>query len=272
MVESFSDRQKSYEDAYDTKIINRVPVIIRCDVRSAHRITRNLERPYCDKFLKIMGQTMLQSVMEMDGAVFAYHFSDEITFVLRNDRSIDDQPWFQNKIQKLGSVSASLNSVNFIKNFFLQDDQPDLDGDVVFDSKVFALPSITETLNHLILRQQNCLKDGISHAAQSELSKRFGKETALSLLYGKKTEEKLELLYDECDIEYDNYYPSSFRRGVACYKVPKLLKTKEGEVTKNKWILDETIPVFALDRNFLSNILYSGHDVFRADRDFINTE
>ena len=53
MIESLEKRQKTYENVYDYKIIRRVPVIIRCDGRSFHRVTKKLSKPFDKKILEI---------------------------------------------------------------------------------------------------------------------------------------------------------------------------------------------------------------------------
>jgi tRNA(His) guanylyltransferase len=270
-MDSFFDRLNSYELVYDFQIINHIPIIIRVNGRNFQRLTKRLIRPYCPNMLNIMGNTMLHSITEIEGAVIGFQYSDEIIFILRNDRSFEDVAWYQNKIQKLTSIVSSIISINFYKNF-LAEDSLDLDGDPVFEVFVFGLPSLNEALNYLVLKQKICMTDAIFRAAQAELINQYGKDKAIKLLHGKKTEEKLELLNSECDINYNEYYPPSFRKGVASYKIPKIIRTKTRDISKNKWILDFDIPDFVLDRNFLSNIIHSGHDVFRIDRDLIVQE
>lgn len=262
-MSDFIERHRSYRDAYDYKIIGRLPILVRTDIRSGHRLLSKLERPYSNRFINLMANTMLQTISEIDGAIFGYHFADEITYVLIPG----DEPWFDNRIQKLSSIISSLTSVNFFK--FMLADNLELDGDVIFDAQVFAVPSLNEVINNLILQQQDCMQGAISLASQSELSKIKGQESAAHYLYGKKTEEKMKLLYSQCDIDFENYYPISYKRGVCAYKTPKIYKSKDGNITRNKWFLDFETPTFVLDRNFVSNILVNGHDIFRAERDLI---
>ena len=266
-MDSLGDRQKTYEHAYDYKIIKRLPLIIRVDGRNFSRVTKHLPRPYSHEMLGLMANTMLHAAMEIEGAIFAYHQSDEITFAIRNDQSLESEPWFQNRIQKVVSIVASIITLSFAKNLFTMDNPPKIVGDAIFDARVFAVPSITEAANNLIFRQQDCSKNAITSAAQAELSKIYGKKHALSMLHEKKSAEKIDLLRTKCDIEYETFYPNSFRLGTAAYKVPMILRTEEGETARNKWIIDMNIPNFVADRNFLLNILHAGHDVFRADRD-----
>jgi len=260
---NFQQRIQEYEKSYDLKIINRLPIIVSCDIRSAHRVTKKLLRPYCDDFLDIMGKSMLNSIMEIDGAVFGYHFSDEISFIINSN---SDDPWYQNRIQKLTSIVSSILSINFFKN--LQKGQIDLDGDAIFAINVFPVPTLSEAVNYLILKQQECFQYALTHASLYEFNKLYGKDAANKLLLNKNNNEKLDLLFNECNIDFDKDYSLHFRRGIASYKIPRLNEIED--IIKYKWILDYNIPTFITDKNFISNILYSGYDVVRVSRD-LNT-
>ncbi len=208
---------------------------------------------------------MLQTITEIDGSVFGYYYADQISYILLPG----DDPWHKNKIQKLSSITASLSSINFMK-VFLADDSLILEGDVIFDGQTWALPSINETINNLILQQQEAIHSAITLATYAELRKIYEKNDVIKLLHGKKTEEKLELLYSECDIDFESYYPISYKRGICVYKTPKIFRSKEGDTTRNKWTIDMESPIFVLDKNFVSNILINGHDIFREERDLIH--
>ena len=54
--------------------------------------------------MDIMATTLIETVKQIDGAVFGYQQSDEITFVLRNDWTNDTDPWFSNRVQKIISM------------------------------------------------------------------------------------------------------------------------------------------------------------------------
>lgn len=270
MTDSLGDRQKEYEAVYDVAITRRLPIVIRVDGRSFHRLTRNLPKPHCIDFEKIMAQTMLYTIMEMQGAVFGYTHNDEITFILKNDQSFEAEPWYQNRIQKMVSVTSSLCTRGFDRAVLAMENKLELVGDAIFDARTFPLPYISEVVNNLIWRQQSCIRDALSAAAQHELSQKFGSRTAIKLLDNRTSVEKKEMLLDHCGIDYDEYYSSSFRKGMAAYKTPTLIPLKEGVVSKNKWILDDDLPIFHEDKDFVYNILINGHDVFRAPEELIN--
>jgi tRNA(His) 5'-end guanylyltransferase len=74
-------------------------------------------------------------------------------------------------------------------------------------------------------------------------------------------DEKIELLNQECQIDFHEY-PVPFRRGAACYKIPKIIE--DGNV-KNKWFVNSDLPIFTENQSFLSNIFKNGSDIFRND-------
>ena len=266
MYDSLGSRQKDYEDAFDSTIIRRTPVIVRVDGRSFSRVCRKLQKPYEPLLLEAMAQTMFYVVSEMMAAVFAYQQSDEITFVLRNDQSLDSEPWYGNRIQKIASISASLATLGFNKAVANLDKKIDLMGDALFDARVFGMPTLGEVVNNLIWRQQDCTRNAISGAAQTLLGRKFGKKTALKMLHGQSTKDKLELLQSELGIDFEEEFPRSFRMGVGAYKIPIIVPSHNGEVlTRKKWMIDWELPNFVIDRDFIYNIIFSGSDVFRAD-------
>jgi tRNA(His) 5'-end guanylyltransferase len=268
MTISLTDRHKEYENSYDFKITKKLPVIIRVDGKSFSRFTKNLEKPFCTELAEVMSSTMLQTATEMQGCVFGYHQSDEITFVLRNDQSLDSEPWFDNRIQKMSSIASSLVTLNFNRN--LSKYNLNVVGDGLFDARVFPVPSIAEAVNNLIGRQKDGIRNAISQAARHELHTVLGRKTSLKLTEGKTTAQRKDLLFEHCGIDYDDYYSSSFRHGIATYKVPSIISTAKGDVQRNKWVLNYNIPNFMEDKDFLYNILVNGKDVFRQSS-FENT-
>lgn len=265
MTDSLRERQEEYENAYNIKIIKRLPIIIRLKLRNYKRLSQNLDRPYCETFFEIMANTMLYIITEIQDAIFGYYYCDEIILVLRNDKEFDYEPWYQNKVQKIVSIVSSTASIGFYKMTQLFGDDIKIIGDGIFSAKVFALPYITEIINYLIWHQRFCKKNAIQNASLFELEEKFGKRAAVRFLQDKTYEDKIELLLRHCGIDFDNYYPSSFVKGIAAYKIPTIVNTKDGGINKNKWTLNYEIPDFLKDKDFLFNILTNGIDVFRAN-------
>ncbi len=259
MVLKLKDRIDSYQEASDYKLINRLPIVININGRSFSKLTSLLDKPYCPKFAECILSTMLRVCTEVEGAVFAYQHNDQIVVVARNDQSQETAPWYDNKVQKIASVTASIATMHFNKCAEAID--LNLMGDPVFISQVFAVPSLGEAVNTMIHKQQQNFHVSIQAACFYELLKKYDKNTIKDMLSGLSIDEKIDLLRQEASVDF-NEYPLVFRRGSACYKTPKVL---EDGTMKNKWAVNPDLPIFTKDQSFLSNIFKNGADIFRKD-------
>ncbi len=263
MTDTLSKRHEDYENTYNLTITKRLPIIIKIDGRNFKKLTRNLDKPFSQPLSEIMAGTMMYVITEIQDAIFGYQFSDEINIVLRNDKELDYEPWYNNNIQTIVSTVASLSSIGFNKNLKLLDPDLKIEGDPVFRAKIWPLPNISEVVNYLINKQLLCRNDALLISARIELEKRFGRETAFRELKGTTFNEKKNMLLKHCGLDFEDFYTSSHRKGIAAYKSPTIMPTKDGGITRNRWILNEKLPSFVDDRDFLFNILSSGADVFR---------
>lgn len=264
MVETLEDRMQDYESCYDYRITKKLPLIVRVDGINFSRLTKNLSKPYDPLLMKCMAEAMKFTIAEMSGAIFGYQQSDEISYVLRNDFELDDQPWYGNYLQDIVSATASKTTTGFNKALVSLEDKLDLTGDVCFRAKAFTLPHIGEIANNLIWRQQDCLRSAIASAARTELGKKLGKKNAFVLLDKKSSAERRKLLFEYCNTDFDDAYLPSYRNGVAIYKVPTVIELSSKEsITRNKWTLNWSLPSFLEEKDFLLNILINGLDIFR---------
>ena len=253
------DRINSYQEASDYKLLNRLPLIISINGRGFAKGTELLDKPYCHKFAECILSTTLRLCAEVEGALFAYQHNDEIVIVARNDQSPETIPWYDNKLQKICSVTSSIATMHFHSCANTID--LNLVGEPVFTSQVFVVPNIMEAINTMVHKQQYNFHTSIQFACFYELLKKYDKNTIKEMLSGLSVDEKIDLLQQECNVDF-NEYPSPFKRGAACYKVPKI--TTDG-VVKNKWIINPELPIFTKDQSFLSNIFKNGADIFRKD-------
>lgn len=252
------DRIDSYQEASDFKLLNRLPIIICVNGRSFAKNTSLIDKPYCPKFSECMLSTTLKLCSEIEGAIFAYQHNDEIVIVVRNDQNSETSPWYDNKLQKICSITASIATSHF--NNCVNAIDLNLLGDVVFTSQVFAVPNIVEAINAMIFKQQQNFHTSIQFACFYELLKKYDKNNIKEMLTGLSIDEKIDLLHQECDVDF-NEYPTIFKRGAACYKIPKVIK---GVSMKNKWNVNLELPIFTKDQSFLSNIFRMGADIYRG--------
>jgi tRNA(His) guanylyltransferase len=252
MSNKLTDRIASYQMAADFKLLPRLPLIICVNGRGFSKLTSLLDKPYCPKLAECFLSTTLRLCSEIEGVIFSYQHNDEIVIVIRNDQSTETLPWFDNKIQKISSISSSIATLHF--NQCASAIDLNLMGDGLFLSQVFAVPNIMEAINTLIYKQQHNFHTSIQFACFYELLKKYSKENIKQMLSNLSIDEKIDLLKQECQIDF-HQYPSAFRRGSACYRVAKISETG---IVKNKWSLNSDLPIFTKDQGFLNTLFKGG--------------
>lgn len=258
----------AYENSYSQNIIGKIPVIIKINGRLFTRVTKNVQKPFCQKTMFVLNNTMINLVKQIDGVVFGYQYSDKIILVCRNDRSPEENPWFNNNVQKISSVASSMATYEFINKMWEMDHPPDLSGTITFSAHAFGVPNIPEAINYLIYRQFRCIQNAVDEAVRSVLWTRYGHETH-TILEDKNMNDRKQIL-DEAGFEFDSL-PAAFRHGSATYLTPSFVNTAQGQITRNKWLADFDVPSFNGSKEWLDTILTTGCDIFRPERDYDDT-
>lgn len=259
MAIKLKDRIDAYQASADIKLLPRLPIVIVVNGRSFSKLTSLLNKPYDEKFAECIFSTMLRLCADIEGVIFSYQHNDEIVIVTRNDQNSDTIPWFDNRIQKICSITTSIATLHF--NRCAAAIELNLMSEPMFASQIFAVPNIAEAINTLVYKQQHNFHTSIQFACFYELLKKYNKENIREMLSGLSVDEKIDLLNQECQIDF-NDYPAPFRRGVAAYKIPKI--AEDGTI-KNKWFVNDDLPIFTKDQSFISNIMKNGIDLFRQD-------
>ena len=272
--DSLGDRMKQYEYVTRNYLTRKLPVIIRLDGKAFHSFTRGLKKPFDDIFVKTMQDTMKYLCENVQGCVLGYTQSDEITLVLVDYQNREASAWFDNNIQKMVSVSASMATLAF-NNAFAEnynreqynyfDDcnnekrYRDLELEkyfdtldkkcfkAMFDSRVFSLPK-EEVANVLIWRQQDATRNSIQSVGQANFSH--------TQLHGKNCSNIQDMLILEKGINW-NDYPTHLKRGSCCIKKPfKINEGTEQEAIRNKWVIDTEIPIFTQDKDYVNKLIF----------------
>jgi tRNA(His) guanylyltransferase len=261
-MSSLKDRIASYVEAADHKLLAKLPVITIINGRRFSKLSVLLEKPFSDKLAECLYATLIKLTEEIEGVIFGYSFNDEIVIVSRNDQNLDTLPWCENKIQKMVSISASIATQQF--NNYATSIDLNLIGDPTFYSQVFAVPNLTEAINTIIAKQQQAFQSSVYFACVYELLKKYDKNDIREMLSGTTIDDKINLLQQECGIDY-NEYPEPFRRGVACYRAPKVVIYDGVETIKHKWGINLDLPIFTKDQQFLNGIFRNGKDILRSE-------
>lgn len=258
MSQTLKNRVDSYLESTDFKLLNKLPIVICLNGKSTSKITSLLDKPFCSKFSDGMLSTTMNLCSEIDGILMAYQYNDEIILIIRNDQNIDTMPWCNNKLQKICSMTSSMATCYF--NNYISKLESNIMGDLIFTAQVFPVPTISEAINIIIYKQQHSFHTSIQFACFYELLQTYNKEEIKEMLNGLSIDEKIDLLKQERNIDF-NQYPHIFRRGAACYKTPKIING----IMKNKWSINTELPIFAKDQSFLNNLFRLGSDIFRKE-------
>lgn len=106
-----------YENVPRTRLMRRCPVALRMDGKAFKHFTENFKKPYDRLFRDTMQETMLNLCQSIQGCVFGYTQSDEITLILVDYETISQEAWFNYEIQKMVSTAASMTTMYFNKIF-----------------------------------------------------------------------------------------------------------------------------------------------------------
>ena len=264
---TLGERMKEYEMQSRTRLLRKVHVIIRLDGKAFHTWTRGLDRPFDRNLMHIMQKTMLALCEQIQGCVLGYTQSDEITLVLVDYQRIESMAWFDNQVQKMCSVAASIATSAFEKALAEEIEELTVDAmhynfikgedeirkqlwqkqDLLiekrfkanFDARAFNIP-IHEVINNLIWRQQDATRNSILSVAQSLYSHKE--------LQGIRTKELQNKMLTEKNVNW-NDYKTDEKRGIAA------IKDNEG-----KWFIDELTPIFTEDRDYINRLVYPESD------------
>jgi tRNA(His) 5'-end guanylyltransferase len=253
-----------YEDRYRFELTRRVPVIIRIDGRSFHSFCKNFAKPYDMPFKFSMWETAKALCEEIMGAKIAYVQSDEISIlVLDYSEKIGTAAYFDYNVQKIASVTAAYATMAFNKAFvgniaelYSQSEKDMFEtyqkvyGDCLdkatFDSRVFNIPE-KEVCNYFIWRQLDATRNSIQMSARCLFSQK-----ELQYIGTKKLQYKM---LTEKNVNW-NDYPTFFKRGVCVKKeTMEIESSTKGLIKRDKWIIDDEIPIFTQDRDYIERLL-----------------
>lgn len=238
---TLGDRMKRYEEVQQGRLLRRTPVIIRLDGKAFHTFTRGLVKPWDEDLSNAMVNTMVECCDQIQGAIFGYTQSDEISILLQDWATFDTDGWYDYKVQKIVSVAASLATATFNRSFSRPDGKLAL-----FDARVFNVPH-TDVNNYFVWRQGDAVRNSISGLAQSKFSHKA--------LQGKNASQMQDMLHAEFGINW-NDTPTRYKRGIA-YRETMRLATTNGEdllsLLTNE--VDLEIPTFSQDRAYVEDHL-----------------
>ena len=264
-----------YEGVPKTRLVRRMPVAIRLDGKAFHTFTRGFEKPFDEVLGKSMRETMKYLCENIQGCVFGYTQSDEITLILQDYKELTTDAWFDYEVQKLCSISASMATMAFNKFFAKNVDNylfdtgelgnvPEELSDIgktymkaikkgaMFDARCFNIPK-EEVCNLIYWRQLDATRNSIQMVGQANFSHKELQNKSCNMIQ--------EMLFAEKGINW-NDYPTYLKRGSCCIKTTiqnPNVDIKDGVYPKSVWMIDLDIPIFKGDgRDYIDKLVFIG--------------
>lgn len=245
-----------YEQIPKTKLMRRTPVAIRIDGKAFHTFTRGFYKPFDAILMKAMQETMKYLCSKIQGCVFGYTQSDEITLILIDYQKFTTNAWFDYEVQKICSVSASMATMafnKFLKEIIESNTREEwlkipqdirgaytkgIEMGALFDSRCFNILK-EEVTNLIYWRQLDAKRNSIQMVGQANFSHKK--------LHGKSCDEIREMLSTEKNIDWDNDFITHCKYGASC------IKTEAG------WKIDTDMPIIkGENREYVDRYIYVG--------------
>ena len=271
-----------YEQVPKFRLMRRTPVAMRLDGKAFHTFTKGFQKPFDEILVKSMQDTMKYLCENIQGCVFGYTQSDEITLILVDYQTLDTCAWFDYEIQKMCSISASMATMAFNKYFsensakyILERNEKDkialgypkalcftsfpedlqkqfqiyckaVEKGAMFDCRCFSIPK-EEVTNLVYWRQLDATRNSIQMVGQANFSHQE--------LQGKSCNDIQDMLMLQKGINWNNY-PTYLKRGSACLRLPDP-ETPESE--RMKWTIDLDMPILkGYGRKYIDNLVFIG--------------
>lgn len=238
MLNDLGERMKCYEAVPQTKLMRRTPVAIRIDGRHFHSFCKGLQKPFDNIIVESMTGTLKALCEETQNCVFGYAQFDEITLILKDYETLDTQPWFDNKVQKICSITASMATLYFNQIFqeraeeYYFNELSDMSADYVhalyrcletgamFDARCFNIPK-EEVTNLIYWRQLDAMRNSVFSFGRANLSHKEIQDLSCA---------DIKSILAKRGEVWENL-PIALQRGICCYKA------------EGKWRIDLTMPI-----------------------------
>ena len=262
--DELGSRMKNYyESIPKTRLMRRTPVAIRIDGKAFHTFTRGFAKPFDERLGNAMARTMQHLCQNIQGCVFGYTQSDEITLLLVDYQTLETDAWFDYEVQKICSIAASMATMAFNRYFADEVEQWHFDyidfpeefgcnavdpndekldfaylkalaSGAMFDARCFNIPK-EEATNLVYWRQLDARRNSVQMIGQARYSH--------SYLQGKSCADIKELLSADFGINWDGL-PARWKHGCSW--------TKETGIDYNMPLLKGE------DRKYVDDLIFVG--------------
>lgn len=215
---TLKDRMLYYRSLTDYKVMPNCYTLVMLDGRSFSKmVKKKFELPFDDNFIDMMNETAKYICKKIQGALFAYVQSDEISILL----SDKGDTFFGGRLNKMQSIIASMAASKFNQLMMLynlengvklNDPMKIVESTnlVDFDCKVWNVPTFNDAIAWFIYRQLDCIRNSKQQAAQTYLS--------FAQLLNQNTDKQITLLKVNKGIDWETEYDDGKKYGRFIYK------------------------------------------------------
>lgn len=279
-----------YESTPKIHLMHRCPVAIRLDGRAFHTFTKGFQKPFDKILMKSMQETMQYLCENIQGCVFGYTQSDEITLILVDYKNLTSTAWFDYDVQKVCSIAASMATMAF-NRFFAKNVKywvsisgremfealtleqrityeytlnNAVEKGAMFDARCFNIPK-EEVANLIYWRQLDAMRNSVQAVGQANFSHKE--------LQDKSCADIKEMLKEK-GIGWDNL-PLECQRGSCCVKnvitvkkeqivfpsgkktVVPTVRLRDTSKLERAWVIDKEIPIFkGENRKYIEDLIF----------------
>lgn len=278
-----------YESAPKIHLMHRCPVAIRLDGRAFHTFTKGFQKPFDKILMESMQETMQYLCENIQGCVFGYTQSDEITLILVDYKNLTSAAWFDYEVQKVCSIAASMATMKFNNIFSKHAEEFDLalayndngidteenrklwenynkaiEKGAMFDARCFNIPK-EEVANLIYWRQLDAMRNSVQAVGQANFS--------CKELSGKSCADIKEMLKEK-GVDWDSF-PLEFQRGSCCVRnavaikkeqvifpsgkkmIRSIIELRDTSKPEKAWIIDKKIPIFKENgRKYIEDLIF----------------
>jgi tRNA(His) guanylyltransferase len=276
--DDLGNRMKSYyEEVSKTKLVRRMPVIIRIDGKAFHTFTRGMLKPFDDILINTMQSTTKYLCEHIQGCKLGYTQSDEISLLITDYDTLETNAWFDYEVQKMSSIAASMATMAFNYYFekYFDKEFGDsalhemLGGDVKLKlaTKDNITPEVTAREKQYITGFKHIFNESPNMAVFDARCFNLPKEEVTNYFYWRQ----LDAMRNSVNMVGQFYFSQKQMEGKSVLQVKEMLK-QLGEDWDNyavvkqrgscvlkqagRWCIDVDIPIFKEDnRKYIDSLL-----------------
>lgn len=212
---SLKEKCYAYQQEVNYFLDSEKYILAHIDGRSFSKMIKNkFKKPFDDVFINAMNETAIYLCKSVQGCIFAYTQSDEISLIIRKNDPEGDV-FFDGRMCKMQSIIASLATSRFtqvmmenllktVPTCASSENVLDMCIDAVknsplyqFDCKVWNVDSANDAMAWILFRNIDCVRNSKQQTAQTYLPHKK--------LMSLNTDEQISLLKQEKNVDWNDF-------------------------------------------------------------------